>query len=248
MKFLKAVVSCLFAGGIISSCASAAPTSIDGTIGPEWSGASVVNVLYDANAPTTNFGTPTNAANQTAYNIFTRGDNDYLYVGIQTLGGTYNGGSNFSNLYFGTTLAGSNIGFEVTNNQAFYPGGDAGFFGYTPLSSGIEFSMTPFVNSGTPVVLEVAFPWEVFTENSLGVNNGAMTPVFTPNATTGVRLNLSQSFGLSVAGGQAFYGDSRLGVVTTPVPEPGVMALAGFGIVGFACYGIRRRSVKKNSA
>jgi hypothetical protein len=102
----------------------------------------------------------------------------------------------------------------------------------------IHHAVTPYVDANTPMVFEAAFPWNVFTENSLGVNNGASTPVFTPFATTGVRLNLSQSFGYSVAGGSGFYGTDRLGIVTTPVPEPSVLALSA---VGFACLvGLRR--------
>jgi len=248
MKSLNAVFASLLAWGFVSTCAFAAPNSVDGILGPEWAGASIANVLYNPAAPNGNFGAPTNQSELTAYNIFTRGDNDYLYVAIQTLGNTYPGGVDSSNLYFGTTMAGSNIGFEVMNNRAFYPGGSAGYFNYTPLSSGIEYSLTPYVDASTPMVMEVAFPWSVFTTNSLGVNNGAGVPVFTPNATSGVRLNLSQSFGYSVAGGQAFYGNDRLGVVTTPVPEPGTLALAGMGLAGLAYYGIRRRSAKQVAA
>src|SRR3954447_15520886 len=83
----------------IATAAHAALVSVDGTIGAEWTGATVKTVNYNPVAPIGNFATPTNENHATAYDIYTRGDANYLYVGIQTTGNTYAGGLDFANLY-----------------------------------------------------------------------------------------------------------------------------------------------------
>lgn len=218
---LKSLLGALSVGAALAAgTASAAPVSVDGTLGAEWTGANVVNVLYNSAAPVSNFGAPTNETNEVAYDIYTRGDSDYFYVGLTTAG-PYAGGLNFANLYFSTTLTGSNVGFEVLNQNAFVPG-VPGSVSYTPGANDIHYAMTPG-SASTPSVIEFAAPWEVFTSNSLGLSPAPAVPAST------VQLRLSQSFGYSVAGG-ATYGAERLGQVN--VPEPATVALAGLGMVG----------------
>lgn len=228
---LKSLLGAMSVGAALAAgTASAAPVSIDGTLGAEWTGANVVNVLYNSAAPVSNFGTPTNETNEVAYDIYTRGDSDYFYVGLTTAG-PYAGGLNFANLYFSTTLTGSNVGFEVLNQNAFVPG-VPGSVSYTPGANDIHYAMTPG-SASTPSVIEFAAPWEVFTSNSLGLSPAPAVPA------SAVQLRLSQSFGYSVAGG-ATYGAERLGQVNVPVPEPATVALAGLGMVGAWAFGRTR--------
>ncbi|QDT75964.1 PEP-CTERM sorting domain-containing protein [Lacipirellula limnantheis] len=217
------------AASLLAGTATAAPVSIDGTLGAEWTGATVKSVLFNAAAPMSNFGAPTNENHVTAYDVYTRGDSDYFYVGLTTTSPAYAGGLDFANLYFSTTLSGSNVGFEVLNQNAFVPG-VPGSYPYTPGSADIHYALTPG-SLGTPAVIEFAAPWEVFTSNSLGLSPAPTVPA------TAVQLRLSQSFGYSVAGG-ATYGADRLGQVNLPVPEPATMALAGLGML--ATWGLNR--------
>jgi PEP-CTERM motif len=201
-----------------ASSAHAAPTSIDGAIGAEWTGATVKSVLFDAAAPQHDFNAPTNKNHAVAYDVYTRGDGQYLYVGLQTAASFNNAALQFANLYFDTNPgSGSDIGFEVLNARAFKPG----VAGYTPATAAgndVHFASVQGTAS-TPGVIEFAVPYSIFTTNSLGI-------VSMPTATSAVQLRLSQTFGYSVAGG-ASYGDDRLGVVA--VPEPTGLALLGLG-------------------
>jgi hypothetical protein len=231
-KFWAALGVCGVAATLLAGSANAAPVSINGTLGAEWAGATVKSVLYNPAAPTSNFGAPTNEANVTAYDIYTRGDSNYFYVGLTTTGNTYAGGLDFANLYFSTTLTGSNVGFELTNQNAFVPG-VPGNYPYTPGSNDIHYAVTPGTPS-TPGVIEFAAPWAVFTSNSLGLSPAPAVP------TTAVQLRLSQAFGYSVAGG-ASYGSDRLGQVAV-VPEPATISLAAAGVVGALAASRKRRA------
>jgi hypothetical protein len=221
MKCIMSVVAAAAAASLVSGFALAGPVSVDGTIGAEWAGASVKSALFNAAAPTSNFGAPTNENHQVAYDIYTRGDGDYVYVGLQSSGST--GTLDFANLYFDTNPAagdGSDMGFEVTNERAFVAGG-AGYYDYTPAGQDIHFALS----SGATSTLEFAVPVSFFTSDPLAMGN--------PLSTDKVQLRLSQTFGYSVVGG-ASYGADRLGVVslsTAPVPLPAA-AWAGMALLG----------------
>lgn len=232
---------------VASTSLVAAPTGVDGVIGSEWSGTTAVVVGYDGSTPLGNFGTPTNTNHQTGYEIFMRRDGQYVYTAIRTTGPGDSGGLNFANLYFSLRYgagpvgsAGSSIGIEVTNNQAFRPG-VAGYFGDTAADL-IRFA-TFSGTSADADVIEAAIDLSVFTTNALGVTGFGLPPGETA---VGIRLNLSQSFGYSVAGGSG-YGDTRLGFVDLPaatVAAPSVPALFGAALLLLALQ--RRRQAHAN--
>lgn len=98
-------------------------------------------------------------------------------------------------------------------------------------------------------VIEFALSNSLFSGPTAGLPGQLPSSNFsTPGSD--LRLNLSQSFGYSVAGGAPVYGTSRLGVVTfgganaSAVPEPATwgLMLLGFGAVGAGARYRRRRA------
>ena len=136
-----------------------AAVSVDGVIGTEWIGATKKSVGYNASAPLGNFGTPTAENAQVAYNIFTRQDDKYLYLGLQTAsanGGTPTTAAAFANLYFSNGTS-TFLGVEVSNSRAFVPGVP----GYYPFSSLVGTPNEVFYNINTSAsehVIEFALP------------------------------------------------------------------------------------------
>jgi len=221
--FLAAAISAPAHAGIV----------IDGIYDADY-GASTASVTYNPAAPLGNFGTPGTENHMSGYEIFLTADADYLYGFID---GDTAGALASTNLYFDLDVAagnGSDLGFEVFNDRAFIPG----VGGYSaPL--GIA---TAFTSDASGVNLEFAIPIQYFTTAIAGLSYYPGRSLATPGGT--VRLNLSQSLGYSVAGGQANYGSDRLGVVgLSAVPEPATwaMMIVGFGATGLMVRGARRQ-------
>jgi len=169
-----------------------------------------------------NFGSPSNLTDYNPYTIYTNADSTNFYVGLESDGPINVGNLDFANLYFSTDLAdGSTVGFEANNSRAFIPG-VSGYYNYTA-SSGIVLDDT---STPTQYAIEFSVPFSFFTTDPLGMGF--------PLATTDVELGLSQTFGYSVAGGDA-YGDGRFGnFAPEATPEPSTLTLAG--LAGFACF------------
>lgn len=202
-----------------------AQTGIDGVIGADWSGPGVTvrNIAFDAGAPTSNFGTPTTTTNNVAYTTYFRGDGTYLYAAVEAradLGGAING-QQYANMYFSTLNAPASVGMEVVNNRFFrggvFTGGPAND-GYYPATG-----YATWFNNASAGVIEVAIPYSFFTSDPLGMGFGP--------ATTQIRWNISQSLGLTAAGGTGFNTpggpDERLGLIV--IPGPSAAALLGVG-------------------
>jgi hypothetical protein len=207
--------------------------TVDGTLDGQY-GAPKSSVIFNAAAPTGNFGAPTNETNNVAYDIYLSDMGGTLYGFLQAAGPT--GGLDFANLYFDLDPAnnnGSDLGFEIGNNDAFIPGlpGSA-----TPLPG-----MTYAIGTNS---FEFSISNSYFTTAIPGLSYYPGHTLAAPGGQ--VVLRLSQAFGYSVAGG-ASYGDDRLGSFTIDdgVPEPASwsMMILGFLGVGGALRSRRRQAV-----
>jgi hypothetical protein len=225
VKFLKVTALSFLALGYVT--AANAAIIVDGAYDADY-GAATSTVAYDPGAPLGNFGAPGTTNHTSAYSIYLKEQGGSVYGYLQASGpGTP---LPFANLYFDLDRAnnnGSDLGFEVFNDQAFVPG----MAGYSA-ALGLQFAV-----SGDGTGLEFRLPDTLFTGPIAGLNYYPGQEFTAPGGD--LVLRLSQSFGYSVAGG-ATYGDDRLGVVqlSGAVPEPSTwaMMILGFAGVGFMAY------------
>ncbi|THD62339.1 PEPxxWA-CTERM sorting domain-containing protein, partial [Phenylobacterium sp.] len=157
-----------------------------------------------------------------------------LYGFLQADGPT--NGLNFANLYFDLDPAnnnGSDLGFEIGNNDAFIPGVSGSV---SPLA-GMTYALgtDSFEFSISNSYFTTAIPGlDYYPGHDLAAPGGEVT------------LRLSQSFGYSVAGGDS-YGPDRLGSVTlegAAVPEPASWSMM---ILGFLGAGATLRSARRKA-
>ena len=217
----------------LAVCCYAGPIGVDGIRGVEWAGVVPTFIPHIDGSPTGNFQAPSPGTDAVGYNIYLRSDSSFIYGFFETLPalGGISGGP-FANIYFATnpSVLSSTLGFEVgANHDAFIPG-----------ATGSNVSVAPFLTlatSSSPSALEFALPISFFTTDPLGMGF--------PKSTEGrIILRLSQSFGLSVAGGASF-GPDRLGSISLApsVPEPGTLPLLGLGVSALVGYRRYRKLV-----
>ena len=215
------VAICGVFGVGLAGHANADSVTLDGTVhSSEYAGGSYVSVAYDATAPQGNFGAPGNSTSGAAYDIYMTDDGTNLYVGLNITSNASASSGMFTNLYFDTDNGNSsNLGFEITNKDAFIPG---------VANTAVDTSSTGIQYKVGSDAIEVLIPNTFFTNNPLGMD-------FTKTSPTGdVTLRLSQSFGYSVAGGST-YGSTRLGEVSLAGPSAAPLpssAAAGLLLLG----------------
>lgn len=235
MKSLKIAAALLVA----TSTGALAQPVVDGIGGSgEYSGGSSVTVATNPAAPNGNFQSP-GPSSEAGYTLNLLNQNDSLFGLVTQTGGTAIGP--FANLYFDLDSAfrsGSDLGFEIgpSGVNAFVPSNGS----KTALGAGLFDYATTKADNGL-LTVEFRLANSLFTGPIAGLN-------YDSGLTFGgslVRLNLSQTLGYSVAGGQGNFGSQRLGTfkVAAAVPEPSTWALMllGFGAIGVSMR--RRRKV-----
>ena len=229
---LKQLILAAVAMAAVAGAAHAGIT-VDGTLDAQY-GAPKSSVAYNPAALQGNFGAPTTENHNVAYDIYLHDEGGTLYGFLQAAGPT--NGLNFANLYFDLDPGnnnGSDLGFEIGNNDAFIPGVPGAA---TPLP-GMTYALG--VNS-----FEFSIANSYFTTAIPGLNYYPGHTLAAPGGN--VVLRLSQSFGYSVAGGVT-YGDDRLGsfTINDALPEPATWSMM---ILGFLGTGGALRSRRRQAA
>jgi len=217
---------------VTTSAANAAFVTVDGLLDANY-GQPTASVVYDPDAPTSNFGSPGVSNHVVNYDIYLQGADGYVY-GLLKAGAPT--ALTFANLYFNVDLTnnvGSDIGFHITSKDAFIP-----------VNGGYSATPDILVASGADFI-EFAIPVQYFMTYLPGLDYATnMTKYDLPTLGSKVQLSLSQSFGYSVAGGVANYGADRLGEVTlSPAPEPETWAMMILGFLGAGAMLRTRRAV-----
>ena len=227
---------------LVASSASA--VTVDGMIGVgEYATALTTTVLQMAgvNTMTQGPGNPGSSVENVGYTVYYTSDSANVYVGLQS---NVPSGLLFANIYFDTnnaTAPGSDIGFEVTNNDAFVPAtGVKSASSLTQLGGAFK-AIAGTGNMGD--VIEVSIPWTVFTTNASGLGQPLVA------AGGALELRTIQAFNYAGATGDGVdagviprFGFQNAPSATAAVPEPAswAMMLSGFAMVGYA---MRRRRV-----
>jgi hypothetical protein len=190
-----------------------------------------VTIGYDANAATSNFGSPGTMNHETAYTVRTGIDSTNFYVDVTATPPDGVTPDQFANIYIGGANFAKSLIFEVTNNRV-----------STTDAPGTYYSLTGtgFTYSASTNDISFALPLSFLETDPFGLGFGSIG--------TGdqVRVSYAQAFGYSFVGGTANFGSARLGEQfipeAAPAPEPATwaMMLVGFGAVG---CGMRRRTV-----
>ena len=231
-------------GASAASPVHAAPISFTGDITTDLSGIALTEttVSYDPSAPISNFSSPVGDTSGAPYQVFVGGDSSDFYVALETTSEA-NSAGDFANLYLSTDPSlGTNIGFEVSDQIAFIPGGNN-----TPYNTGpsntlpITFLVTDPDPSGQTTI-EFGVPWSFFENDPLGMGFETVTP-----GVSVVQMRDTQSFGYTYTGGASF-GSDRFGSVLVPTPEPSGRLLALMGGVLAAVWLVLSRARDKSRA
>lgn len=226
--------------GLAALAPSAKATTLTGL--SDFTGINPYSVAYDPTVHSVNFSAVT-TSDTAAYDVYLKSDADNVYELLNSRPSAANGnspGNNFANVYLSTepqaTLH-STIGFEVTNNNGFTPGGQSG---YDLSNTGYQTFTGTGANGGH--VIEFSMPWTFFTTDPLHMGFTKLLPGGTFTATG------SQSFGYNFVAGMGL-GTSRLGQITydSPSAAPEPSQWAGLGFTAFGALGLILKARKKKA-
>lgn len=221
------------AGSALVSSASADTVVIDGTISPgEYTGATVTKVVPGPNASPLGYAPDVNTYN-VGFTSYLTSDASNVIVAIQSNGTA--GALPYANLYFDTNPGtGSDVGFEVTNNDIFIPGG-AGPFPILASDPQLHFATTTVGNVFT---LEVAIPKLYFNSDpkGLGYPTGTSVQLRTVQA-------VDPGYAFTAGDISTGYSGPRFGTVdvsvtptATPLPKPVYGTAFLLCIMGLCAY------------